>query len=693
MEADESLKQQFKLLQEQQQQKLLRRKQMKEEKENLSNNSVEKKTFGVDDNLDLKLERSTGVGYLSEELVEHLNNEIRELKDENGRCYKLLSEREFEIKQLKKKKNEEKNALSGMQVTNETAGTKIVELSKKVRELTAELESEKTRSKQINKKCHDLQMQMSSVPDDTSRSSLGSAVSQRSVYYTDNDKEQLEVDIKALQDKLKHTENKVAEFRNQSTQYKQELKLAHKALSQEVGENVNIQILLSGQSNWRGRAQQILLLQKKVEELKNQVDTTPKKLRDLDEDDLENEFMGRTSSKKRNQDEKYKEELKKYEKEKKEAYEKMANEFKALENDHSTVKSKFEAAKARNKVLSNENKSIKQQMTTLLEKGKNDDELIQALMKQQAQLKDMLDQTTSQQRQNNLNQVDKLKEMAVKSQQESNIVEQLKCIISERELMVHRLEEEINQLKIQHLQKLQSENQYLEKPVLGRSISRQTTDPMVLKSVSPPSSRHGERPPSGRIDSGRNSSRTSLVRPQSSSNNTVQNQQVAELEYQCQEYKILLQTSEVERERLTELLQILQKRVDENIVKLNESQNELINQRRNNALLEKQVAKYKVEQAKQNKGNTTGRKKGPVNQGLSRLTNDTSYNEEDHIESLDELQTCLEIQKDENEALKSALQSTLNAKQEDLRIYSQTMDETKKVFLQALRQFKQSAGT
>lgn len=50
----------------------------------------------------------------------------------------------------------------------------------------------------------------------------------------------------------------------------------------------------------------------------------------------------------------------------------------------------------------------------------------------------------------------------------------------------------------------------------------------------------------------------------------------------------------------------------------------------------------------------------------------------------------LEIQRDENEALKTALQTTLRAKEEDMKMYSDTIEETKKVFLQALRQYKQT---
>ncbi len=49
----------------------------------------------------------------------------------------------------------------------------------------------------------------------------------------------------------------------------------------------------------------------------------------------------------------------------------------------------------------------------------------------------------------------------------------------------------------------------------------------------------------------------------------------------------------------------------------------------------------------------------------------------------------MEIQQDENEALKAALQSTLRAKEEDLKLYNDMMEETKKVFLLGLRQYRQ----
>lgn len=73
-----------------------------------------------------------------------------------------------------------------------------------------------------------------------------------------------EADTKSLQEKVKQLELKLAEYRNQCQSLRQEIKLAQKVLAQEVGEGVTFQELVSGSSGWRGRAQQIIQLQKKV---------------------------------------------------------------------------------------------------------------------------------------------------------------------------------------------------------------------------------------------------------------------------------------------------------------------------------------------------------------------------------------------------------------------------------------------
>lgn len=45
---------------------------------------------------------------------QNLLDQLRELKDENGRLFKLLHEKDFEIKHLKKKREEERLALAGI---------------------------------------------------------------------------------------------------------------------------------------------------------------------------------------------------------------------------------------------------------------------------------------------------------------------------------------------------------------------------------------------------------------------------------------------------------------------------------------------------------------------------------------------------------------------------------------------------
>ena len=70
------------------------------------------------------------------------------------------------------------------------------------------------------------------------------------------------------------------------------------------------------------------------------------------------------------------------------------------------------------------------------------------VQKQQSHLQQVLEQTANQQKEHSQKSQQEIKQMSMKTQQDNNVVEQLKTIVAEKEAKVHRLEDEIQQLKL-----------------------------------------------------------------------------------------------------------------------------------------------------------------------------------------------------------------------------------------------------
>ncbi|XP_077894165.1 coiled-coil domain-containing protein 13 isoform X3 [Ictidomys tridecemlineatus] len=647
MAADEgsqdTLRLQFKAMQELQHRRLQQQmeKKREKEKEQESRDDDQKESMEISDGLSLLHTEEQNLKNIFEQRVledeiQQLREELRETVDENGRLYKLLKERDFEIKHLKKKIEEDRLAFTGSAgMAGDVVATKIVELSKKNRALMAESEGGKMKMKQLTNRIQELERELqtalSRLPAKGStdagakppRAQLG-------------DKALPETpEVKALKDRLATMNLKMSDLRNQVQSVKQELRMTQKVLSSEVGEDVNIQQLLSSPGTWRGRAQQILVLQSK----------------------------------------------------------KLAGERDTLQKELEELRKKSEGVKSRNKVLSSEVKTLRSQMGTLVEKGRHDDELIDALMDQLKQLQDILGSLNLQEEKMRTSQHQMDQNLNSQAQQSSSLVAQLQAMVAEREAKVRQLELEIGQLGVQYLQnKVMGEES--SGPEVHPAHTRLLEDQGLAK---PPASagNHISRLGSSRSVSslGHTLVESALTRPSLSSPHRtspsprcLDSPEQKGWQAQVTEIKALWQATEVERDRLTEFVTVLQKRLEESNSKLLEAERRLQGERHHTVVLEQHLEKMRLEPGKASasqkaapKNKPGSEKKDPSSAQLSSVPVELQ---------MEELTTRLAIQVEENEMLKAALGNALRGKEEDFRMYHETLSQVKGVFLQALRQQK-----
>ncbi|XP_047386784.1 coiled-coil domain-containing protein 13 isoform X5 [Sciurus carolinensis] len=647
MAADEgsqdTLRLQFKAMQELQHRRLQQQMEKKREKE--------KEKESRDDDQKASVEISDGLSFLHteeqnlknifeqrvlEDEIQQLREELRETVDENGRLYKLLKERDFEIKHLKKKMEEDRFAFTGsVGVAGDVVATKIVELSKKNRALMAESEVGKMKMKQLANRIQELEQELqtalSRLP---AKGSTDAGAKPPRAQLGDKTLPETP-EVKALKDRLATMNLKMSDLRNQVQSVKQELRITQKVLASEVGEDVNIQQLLSSPGTWRGRAQQILVLQSK----------------------------------------------------------KLAGERDTLQKELEELRKKSEGVKSRNKVLSSEVKTLRSQMGTLVEKGRHDDELIDALMDQLKQLQEILGSLNLQEEKMRTSQHQLDQKLNSEAQQSSSLVAQLQAMVAEREAKVRQLELEIGQLGVQYLQ--------------NKGVGEESSGPEVLPvhnrlledqglAKSPASaSNHVSRLGSSRSVSslGHTLVESALTRPSlSSPHRTLSSPRCLDSpeqkgwQAQVTEIKALWQATEVERDRLTEFVTVLQKRLEESNSKFLEAERRLQEERHHTVMLEQHLEKMRLEPGRA----STSQKAAPKNKpGSEKKDSSSAQLSSVPMESqMEELTTRLAIQMEENEMLKAALGDALRGKEEDFRIYHETLGQVKGVFLQALRQQK-----
>lgn len=277
------------------------------------------------------------------QLNKFLKDQIQNLSLENGSLRRSLEEMQDELNNVKRKPSKSSLPLTGR--ASDIVTSKIVELSKKLRERNAEFEAMKTRAKDAEAKLRQFE---------------SNSVDQQSVAPPPSEEEISEKDkqIKVLTEKLQVANSKLCDFRNQCQALKQDMKLAQKVIENEIGEKVTIQDLAKENGNWRGRAQQIISLQNKVQHLQEQLSATS-----ITESPAVNV-------------------LRQMEKDRRASYEETSKQLNQKTIQMEETRKKLEASKARNKVLENEIIQMKTKLTSLMDKGIRDDQILASLTNQ-----------------------------------------------------------------------------------------------------------------------------------------------------------------------------------------------------------------------------------------------------------------------------------------------------------------------
>ncbi|XP_057624554.1 coiled-coil domain-containing protein 13 isoform X3 [Chionomys nivalis] len=595
MEAEESsadtLRLQFKAMQELQHRRLQKQMEKKKEKElSCKSKADQEELTEIPDNLSLLNTEEQNLKNIFEKRVledeiQQLRSELRETVDENGRLYKLLKERDFEIKHLKKKIEEDRLAFTGATgMAGDLVATKIIELSKKNRGLMAESESAKARVKQLTNRIQELEHELQMAParppakgtTDPGAKPLRTQAGDRPLLESP--------EVKALQERLAATNLKMSDLRNQIQSAKQELRVAQKVLANEVGEDINIQQLLASPGTWRGRAQQILVLQSKVRELEKQLGQRQNKTTgSLGSEPLP---VG-SDPRKLTAQEKNLLRIRSLERDKQESWEKLASERDTLQTELEELRRKFEGMRSRNKVLSSED--------------------------QLKQLQDILGSLSVQEESRRTSQHHLDQKVNSEAQRSSSLVAQLRAMVAEREAKVRQLELEIGQLSVQ----------YLHNKGGGEGASpthaRFPEDQTPVTSSPASAGDHVSRLGSSRsvtslghtlVESAL--TRPSLSSPHGTSPRFLDSPEQKGWQAQAAEMKALWQAAEVERDRLNEFVTVLQKRVEESSSKLLEAEQRLQEERQRAVLLEQHLEKMRLEPSRTSVSQKVARSKpGP----------------------------------------------------------------------------------
>lgn len=188
---------------------------------------------------------------------------------ENNQLRKCVFTKDEEIKELNKTVTDLNQRIrdiisgTGPAISSKSAGiisAKITELCKQNRHLVAEVESYKTKNSSLERKI----MQLDMINKENEK--LEACLCKDEPGDINSD------ELKELNNKLAVVNKKLYDSKNRNLELKNDILTATKILQQELGDKfTSIKDLQNDLAGWKGRAQQIVLLQAKISELEEKL--------------------------------------------------------------------------------------------------------------------------------------------------------------------------------------------------------------------------------------------------------------------------------------------------------------------------------------------------------------------------------------------------------------------------------------
>ncbi|XP_065361169.1 coiled-coil domain-containing protein 13 [Calliphora vicina] len=367
-----------------------------------------------------------------------LKKKLNEIEEQNESLTKSINDKNNEILELRKSVNSLNEVLNSVPIdelrsNSSIASAKLLELSKKNRQLRAELEVTKNRlarkDQQVQKLEKDLQ--------------------EKSQHNKEYCEKQTSASIEEMQSKLSAVKQKLFETRNKNVELNSQLKLAQKCLQQEIGENFNLNLLVGqgSSSNWRGRAQQILHLQQKVKELQD-------RLENKDQHEIDNgrnlEFVTSPLCCSASFGSIERPSVRKTEIQHRAKVDTLEKEIANLKSEMEEQRSKILALKVRNKTLNDEILHFKMHSSTLKEQTEFNNINVATMNERINQQKSYYEKRLDEMSKDKDKLLKEMKEMAInKDLLEERIMELENCVIKKDEsieelnLLVKKLEQDL----------------------------------------------------------------------------------------------------------------------------------------------------------------------------------------------------------------------------------------------------------